>query len=236
MTVNNTVWAVVPAAGIGSRMQADRPKQYLDLDGKTVLEHTLQRLASHPKIKGIIVAVAESDPWWPQISIPCDIPIHVVVGGETRADSVLHALNELATFSEDNPWVLVHDAARPCLRHQDIDHMITSLYEHPVGGILGVRVNDTVKRSNSQNEIVETVSREGLWRASTPQMFHLLALKSALQTAKDQQLTVTDEASAMELSGLHPMMIEGHSDNIKITVPQDLALASLFLQQQRSQL
>ncbi len=231
---NDMVWAVVPAAGIGSRMEADRPKQYLDLDGKTVLEHTLQRLISHPKIKGIIVAIAQNDPWWPQISVEGNDPIHVVVGGVERADSVFHALTELTKLADDDPWVLVHDAARPCLRHQDIDQMLDKLSNHPVGGILGIPVNDTVKRTNFEHEITETVERNGLWRASTPQMFHLHALKQALHTAKEQQLKVTDEASAMELAGYQPLMVEGHSDNIKITVPQDLALASLFLQQQRN--
>ncbi len=227
------VWAVVPAAGIGSRMQADRPKQYLDLEGKTVIEQTLERLASHPRIKGIVISVAENDPWWPQCSQDYSCPIHVVSGGDERADSVLNALKQLVTLTNDDPWVLVHDAARPCLRHQDIDSMLSALSTHSVGGILGIPVNDTVKRANAKQEITETVSRQGLWRASTPQMFHLHALIQALQTAKQQQLVVTDEASAMELAGFQPMMVEGHADNIKITLPQDLALASLYLQQQR---
>ncbi|MFW5450113.1 MAG: 2-C-methyl-D-erythritol 4-phosphate cytidylyltransferase [Methylophagaceae bacterium] len=230
---NEAVWAIVPAAGIGARMQADKPKQYLELEGKTVIEHTLQRLASHPRIKGIIVAVAKADPWWPQLSVDSESPIHIVEGGASRADSVLNALLELAIISSDDPWVLVHDAARPCLRHQDIDSMLEALSGHPVGGILGIPVNDTVKRANTNKEIIETVDRQSLWRASTPQMFHLQALKQALQSAKQQQLTITDEASAMEVAGFQPMMVEGHSDNIKITVPQDLALASLFIQQQR---
>lgn len=232
MKSNQSVWAIVPAAGIGSRMQADRPKQYLDLDGKTVVEHTLQRLAEHPRIEGIIVAVAKNDPWWAQVSVNTDIPIHIVVGGAERADSVLNALIALAKMAANDPWVLVHDAARPCLRHQDIDHMLDSLMDHPVGGILGIPVTDTVKRANTENQITETVTRQGLWRASTPQMFRLNTLKDALYAAKKQQLTVTDEASAIELAGLQAMMVEGHADNIKITVPQDLALASLFLKQQ----
>ncbi len=230
---NQSVWAVVPAAGIGSRMQADRPKQYLELDGKTVLEQTLQRLASHPKIEGIVVAVAQDDPWWSTLSMTTETPIHIATGGDTRADSVLNALSKLDELTDDDPWVLVHDAARPCLRHQDIDQMIEQLSNHAVGGILGIPVNDTVKRTNTQNEIVETVSRDGLWRASTPQMFRLQALKTAISTAKEQQYNVTDEASAMEFVGLQPMMVEGHADNIKITVPQDLALGSLYLQQQK---
>lgn len=233
IVTNQSVWAIVPAAGTGMRMQADKPKQYLELEGKTVIEHTLQRLASHPKIKGIVVAIAKDDPWWPQLSLEIDKPIHVAEGGASRADSVLNALTELDNIVDDDYWVLVHDAARPCLRHQDITCMLKTLSDHPVGGILGIPVNDTVKRTNSDQTITATVERQGLWRASTPQMFRLQALKQALQTAKKQQLTVTDEASAMELVGLQPMIVEGHLDNIKITVPQDLALASLFLQQQR---
>lgn len=226
------VWAIVPAAGIGARMLADRPKQYLPLDGKTVIEHTLERLASHPHITGLIVAIAEHDPYWQSLTLPIHCPIHVVNGGVERADSVFNALQYLSTLSNEDPWVLVHDAARPCLRHQDIDHMLMELMTHQVGGILGIPVNDTVKRVNSFHEITDTVCRQGLWRASTPQMFRLQALKMALATAKQQQLMVTDEASAMELVGLKPMMVEGHFDNIKITMPHDLALASLFLQLQ----
>lgn len=226
------VWAVVPAAGIGARMLADRPKQYLHLDGKTVIEHTLQRLTSHPRITGLIVAIAEHDPYWSTLTLPLDCPIHVVKGGAERADSVFNALQHLSSFCNEDPWVLVHDAARPCLRHQDIDQMLLQLMTHKVGGILGIPVNDTVKRVNAQHEISDTVCRQDLWRASTPQMFRLQALKSALDFAKQQHLTVTDEASAMELVGLKPMMVEGHADNIKITIPQDLALASLFLQLQ----
>tara|TARA_R110001606_G_scaffold361754_7_gene515234 strand:+ start:147941 stop:148648 length:708 start_codon:yes stop_codon:yes gene_type:complete len=230
------VWAIVPAAGIGARMLADRPKQYLSLDGKTVIEHTLARLASHPRITGLIVAIAEQDPYWPTITLPLDCPVHVVKGGTERADSVFNALELLASLCDDDLWVLVHDAARPCLRHQDIDQMLNTLTSHKVGGILGIPVNDTVKRVDAQHEITDTVCRQGLWRASTPQMFRLQALKLALDAAKQQQLIVTDEASAMELAGLKPMMVEGHSDNIKITVPQDLALASLFLQLQNREM
>ena len=229
---NPQFWAVVPAAGVGERMQADKPKQYLLLNGQTVIEHTLQRLAAHPDIAGIIVAISPNDDWWPSISVSLDCLLHVVEGGAHRADSVLNGLMILSEYLDDDPWVLVHDAARPCLRVTDIDKMLTSLSEHDVGGILGVLVNDTVKRTNLNNEIMESVDRRNLWRAATPQMFRLRQLKQGLETAFSQQMTVTDEASAIELMGLSPMMVEGHSDNIKITVPEDLALASWFLQQQ----
>lgn len=229
---NNAAWAIVPAAGIGSRMQADRPKQYLELDGKTILERTLERLASHPRIDGIIVAIADDDPWWPTLKLDDDVTIHVVDGGEERSDSVLNALNKLRSITQDDPWVLVHDAARPCLRHDDIDAMLNQLASDDIGGILAIPVNDTVKRVDADNGITDTVCRKGLWRAMTPQMFHLEALFKALEHAKTQNLAVTDDASAMELAGYQPLIVEGHADNIKITLPQDLALARLFLQQQ----
>lgn len=228
-------WAIVPAAGIGSRMLADRPKQYLKLDGKTVLEQTLTRLASHPNIAGIVIAIAEHDTWWPELSINTECPIYDVIGGEHRADSVFSALTSLSKISQGDPWVLVHDAARPCLRLEDIDKMLVELRGHQVGGVLGIPVNDTVKRVNAKHEVEETVCRQGLWRASTPQMFRLHALTEALEQAKLQQYVVTDDASAMELAGFLPKMVAGHPDNIKITVPQDLALASLYLQQQREE-
>jgi len=233
----NSVWAIVPAAGIGSRMQADRPKQYLDLDGKTVLEQTIQRLASHPRIAGIVIAIAEHDSWWNNISLDFDCQLHTVDGGDTRADSVFNALIGLADLTDpnDDPWVLVHDAARPCLRHQDIDHMLETLCHHEVGGVLGIPVNDTVKRVNGNLEIEETVCRQGLWRAATPQMFRLQLLAQVLKKAKQQQQIVTDDASAMELAGYQPKMVLGHSDNIKITVSHDLALASLFLKLQNGE-
>lgn len=226
------VWAIVPAAGIGSRMQADKPKQYLLLNDKPVLQHTLERLASHPRIDGIVVALAADDPWWPQLNLQLDCELLIADGGEARADSVFNALSLLKQHTEENLWVMVHDAARPCLRHQDIDHMLDTLLTHQVGGILGVPVTDTVKRVASDNSIVDTVDRQGLWRAATPQMFRLGLLHKSLAVAAEQGLSVTDEASALELAGWQPMMVEGHSDNIKITLPQDLALAALYLQQQ----
>ncbi len=232
MSKTEKVWAVVPAAGIGSRMQADIPKQYLPLANKPVLQHTLERLAYHPDIEGIVVALSKGDPWWPTLNIDLPCQLLIAEGGKARADSVLNALTLLAEQHDSNPWVLVHDAARPCLRHEDIDRMLRSLLTHHIGGILGIPVTDTVKRVDANQMIQETVCRKGLWRAATPQMFRLNKLKAALFTAAKDGLTVTDEASAMEQAGWEPMIVEGHSDNIKITMPQDLALAQLYLQQQ----
>jgi 2-C-methyl-D-erythritol 4-phosphate cytidylyltransferase len=226
------VWAVVPAAGVGSRMQADRPKQYLSLGAITVLEQTLQRLASHPDIAGIVVAISDDDLFWQGLALELDCELITVSGGKERYHSVLNALTFLTQHLDYDPWVLVHDAARPCLRHQDIDLMLAELQDHQVGGILGIPVTDTVKRVDEQQVITDTVCRQGLWRAATPQMFRSHALRDAIEQAKDQ-INVTDEASAMEYIGMMPKMVAGHADNIKITVPQDLALAKLFLQQQQ---
>jgi len=235
MSNNNKVWAVVPAAGVGSRMQSDIPKQYLLLGDKPVLVHTLERLASHPQVSGIVIALAEHDPWWPQLKLNLDCELLVSAGGELRADSVANALQTLVEHIDNDPWVLVHDAARPCLRHEDIDQMLSQLFDDSIGGILGIPVNDTVKRVDQNNMIVETVCRTGLWRAATPQMFRLNYLKDTLSEALSQGVNITDEASAVEHLGGRPQMVEGHSDNIKITVPKDLALAQLFLQQQRGE-
>lgn len=230
--MSEAVWAIVPAAGSGHRMLADRPKQYLTLLDQPVIMHTLERLISHPQIAGVVVAIADNDPYWPALPIPEHWPLHRAVGGLERADSVFNALKLLEQISKKDPWVLVHDAARPCLRHSDIDRMLAELDQDPVGGILGVPVNETVKRVDAHNHIIETVNRDNLWRAATPQMFRLKTLLKALEQTRLAQCKVTDEASAMEYSGYQPKMVEGHADNLKITLPKDLALAALYLQQQ----
>lgn len=232
--MSGKVWAVVPAAGIGSRMQADRPKQYLLLNNHPVIFHTLSRLVSHPKIEGVVIALSADDPYWPSLNLPTDWPVHTTLGGYERADSVSNALQFLQKLTNTNPWVLVHDAARPCIRHSDIDAMLQQLGDDPVGGILGVPLTETVKRVDANNHIEATVDRSGLWRAATPQMFRLMALSEALTQANQANINVTDEAGAMEFMGLNPKIVAGHADNIKITLPQDLALAALFLQQQEN--
>lgn len=212
-------------------MASDIPKQYLLLNDKKVIEHTLQCLLSHPSIKGAVVAISANDTWWPQVKIDSAKPVWRATGGAQRCDSVLNALDELSEHANGHDWVLVHDAARPCLRHSDIDKLIAALCHDSVGGILAVPVRDTMKRADQDNLIEYTEEREGLWHALTPQMFHLMPLRDALQRAQAEHTTVTDEASAMEFIGLRPHLIEGHADNIKITRPEDLQLASFYLKQ-----
>ncbi|EKB21030.1 2-C-methyl-D-erythritol 4-phosphate cytidylyltransferase [Aeromonas veronii] len=218
--------AIVPAAGIGSRMGADCPKQYLQLAGKTILEHTLERLLSHPAIAQVIVALAPHDHWFEALPVAANPRIVRVEGGAERAFSVLNGLHVA-----QGEWVLVHDAARPCLTHGDLDALIVAAMGCG-GAILGSRVRDTMKRSDVEGNIIATVEREQLWHALTPQMFPTRALKRALEEGLLLGATITDEASAMERAGFAVRMVEGRADNIKVTRPEDLSLAGLFLSQQ----
>jgi len=229
------LWAIVPAAGIGRRMDSDIPKQYLPLYGKTVIEYTLQKLSTIAALSGIIVAIAEDDPYWPKIHVDVAKPITVVKGGEERCHSVLNALTHLQAYCQPHDWVLVHDAARPCVLSSDLHQLVDSLRDNEVGGLLGIPVRDTMKRADQDGFVQKTVEREGLWHALTPQMFRFHVLYYALCSALEQEQLVTDEASAIELAGFSPKMIEGHSENIKITRPEDLTLAGFYLQQQTEQ-
>jgi 2-C-methyl-D-erythritol 4-phosphate cytidylyltransferase len=206
------------------------PKQYLPLQGKPILQHTLERL-NLPSIKSIVVCVAEDDQYWKTLTLP--MSVIRVNGGKERCHSVLNGLQALRQHAKPHDWVLVHDAARPCVQQVDIEKLMTQLAEHPVGGLLAVPVRDTMKRAiNTDNHLVEvseTVNREGLWHALTPQMFRLDILFKALEGVLSRGELVTDEAQAIEKLGLRPVLIEGHSDNIKITYSQDLKLAELYL-------
>ena len=213
-------------------MGAVLPKQYLPLAGKRVIDHALQRLLDHPRIEGVVVALSPQDSWWDQGGLAGNPRIRRVVGGRERCHSVLNALRELQQTAADDDWVLVHDAARPCLRREDIDRLIDQLAGDHVGGILAVPLHDTVKSADAELRIADTLPRERLWRAFTPQMFRLAALTRALQAELSAGRSVTDEASAMEHADLAPKLVEGHSDNIKITHPQDLELAAFYLRQQ----
>lgn len=223
------VIAVVPAAGIGSRMQADRPKQYLKLHEKTILEHTLAQLISHPSINQVVVAISPDDDYFH--TLPCANAdwLTVVEGGAERVDSVLAALTTLAPES----WALVHDAARPCVSHDDIDALLSVMHSASAGGILATPVRDTMKRASlaSPATIAKTESREHLWHALTPQLFPTVMLRDALKQALHDNIAVTDEASAIEHAGYEVALIDSNPANIKITRPADLPLAAFYLQQ-----
>lgn len=225
-------WAIVPAAGVGTRMGAEIPKQYLQIGGKTILEHTLRRLLSVPELDGIVLVISPLDDRWQELAITGHPKIEIVPGGIERCDSVLNGLYHLEDRLEKLDWVLVHDAARPCVDLRDIHELMAELEEHLVGGILGTPVSDTIKRINQEYAIEETLDRRVLWQAQTPQMFRFGLLSQALQQALRNKQMITDEASAVELAGYYPRIVEGRRDNIKITRPEDLPLAELVLQQQ----
>lgn len=222
-------WAVVPAAGIGTRMGGEIPKQYLPLLGRPIIAHTLARLCNHARISGVVVVLASDDRWWSKMTMKYSRQLLVAAGGAERRDSVLSGLDSLFGRASNQDWVLVHDAVRPCLRDEDIDRLMDELWADEVGGLLAVPVKDTMKRSGSDNRVRETVSRESLWQAQTPQMFRLSALRDAIRLTVDEDRDVTDEAQAMELTGARPRLVQGHEDNIKITRRADLALAEMFL-------
>lgn len=223
--------AVVPAAGVGSRMKADRPKQYLTINAITILEHTINKLLSHPQVSKVVVAVSEGDPYFPELSLSQHPDVVRVKGGNERADSVLSALNYIQE-SGLGEWVMVHDAARPCIQQDDIDKLIEAALSHPVGGILAAPVRDTMKRG-ADGQIDHTVERANLWHALTPQMFRTLPLQQALTEALEQGVSITDEASAFEWKGASPALVAGRSDNFKVTQPEDLALAEFYLSQNK---
>jgi 2-C-methyl-D-erythritol 4-phosphate cytidylyltransferase len=231
MPAEPAYWAIVPAAGSGSRMGAALPKQYLRLGDRTVLEHTLDTLLAIDAISGVLLVVAPGDNAWQSIQPRYSgQPVDVVDGGAERCHSVLNALDALAGKAAASDWVLVHDAARPCVRRDDIRALMDSVAAGSDGGLLGVQVADTMKRVAADGRVSATVDRAGLWHALTPQMFRLAALRAAVRQAIAADSLVTDEASAMELAGYRPLMVQGHRDNIKITLPADLALAAFYLQ------
>ena len=236
MTGADGIWALVPAGGQGLRMQAPLPKQYLPLLGRPVILHTLERLCTYPRVRGVMVGISDQDRHW-QALIPmlANLPkfLGKYPGGETRAHTVLNGLKALIKHAKSEDWVLVHDAVRPCVRHADIDKLIAAVSNDQEGGFLAFPVSDTVKRADNEGRVVETVRREGLWRAATPQMFRIGALVSALESALKQGSEITDEASAIEAAGGHPRVVACHADNIKITLSEDLALAEMYLKQQQ---
>ncbi|MBV1922192.1 MAG: 2-C-methyl-D-erythritol 4-phosphate cytidylyltransferase [Pseudomonadales bacterium] len=238
-------WCVVPAAGVGKRMGADIPKQYLPLGGTTVIQQTLVKLRKVKQLEVVVLCLSSGDEWWGALknneNLANDQSVIIAAGGKERFDSVLNGLKALAGKASENDWVLVHDVARPCVRVGDIQTLIEQVSQHSVGGLLGMPVRDTMKRAvmteaegRNVAEAQETVCRENLWHALTPQMFRYGDLMQAMTDALSANCPITDEASAIERLGKQPLLVEGHPDNIKITHPEDLALAGLFLKQQVS--
>jgi 2-C-methyl-D-erythritol 4-phosphate cytidylyltransferase len=226
-------WAVVPAAGSGARFGGESPKQYRQLAGEPLIVRTLARLLAHPSVEGAMVALAADDAHWSRLALRFDKPVLTCIGGADRGASVLAGLRALPTDVADDALVLVHDAARPCVRIADLDRLIATAQGDAVGALLAVPVSDTLKRADADGRVDATVPRANLWRALTPQAFRRGALTRALERAQADGIAVTDEAMAMERLGLWPLLVEGSQDNIKLTVAEDLALAEHILATQR---
>lgn len=235
MTDQAVIWALIPAAGFGARMESDTPKQYLRLLHQPVLAHTIERLASFRALAGVWVGISENDKSWDGVKdLVAHLPVKVesYIGGKERANTVLNGLAALADHANEHDWVLVHDAARPCVRHEDISLLIETAMTHADGGLLALPEADTVKRVDKHGAVIETVDRAELWRAMTPQLFPLRQLHKALEKALADKMIITDEASAIEHAGGSPQVIVGRADNIKITYPDDLPLAEMLLKRQ----
>lgn len=221
----------MPAAGVGRRFGAERPKQYAPLCGRTVIEWALAPFLTDPRCGGAVVALAQDDPCWTAIALPTVI---VAAGGQERSHSVRNGLAALADRANRNDWVLVHDAARPCLQRRDLDRLLSELATHAVGGILATPAADTLKRADASRDVQQTVDRAGLWRALTPQMFRYGRLCDALDRAHAAGRIPTDEAQAIEWLGDRPKLVEGAAANLKITSAADLAIAAALLKETHS--
>jgi len=227
-----TVWAIVPAAGIGKRMNAKIPKQYLNVNGRPIIATSLARIGALKYVSRIVVMLNPEDKIWPTLGLESDPKIVCQPGGDNRYQSVLNGLRYLQSIAADNDWVLVHDAARPCVRLKDINRLMDAIQQHPVGGLLGAPIENTLKQVDENLEITATVERNFMWSAFTPQIFRFGLLLHALEAVDKSAKTVTDESTALEQLGYRPLMVEGNRDNIKITQPQDLSLATQILSSQ----
>ncbi len=225
-----TCWGIVPAAGIGKRMRSEVPKQYLKIKGRSVLEYALSQLWEVPALSGIVVCIHARDSHWCKLSIRHSKLLGTVTGGKTRAESVINGVRFLRQCGDPEDWVLVHDAVRPCVRSDSIQTLIENVHSDD-GGLLAVPVTDTVKKVNPKHRVDLSINRESLWLAQTPQFFKLGLLEQALNRAVSDHAFITDEASAMEYDGYHPKVVRGSVDNIKLTIPEDLILASFYLHQ-----
>ena len=230
------IWAVIPAGGTGSRMNAAIPKQYLPVGGRPVIEHTLARICQCSSVSRVVVGIARADLNWPQLNFNSEKLTAVVEAGAERADTVANCLQFIVEQGGEADWVLVHDAARPCIRVSDIERLLGAVIEIADGGILALPLSDTIKRSGQNTTagiILETVPREGLWRAMTPQLFKAGELLSAIEQARLEGVSLTDEASAMEVTAAKTMLVPCSQDNIKITLPQDIQFAEMILRAQQ---
>lgn len=222
------LWCVVPAAGRGARFGAAIPKQYVEIAGRPLLDWTLDALARSERVAGIVLVLAADDAHWRARDAVGGKPLRTAIGGDERSASVLAGLRALPSDVSAEDFVLVHDAARPCVRSEDIERLVT-LAVPAGGGLLAAPLRDTLKRADTHSRVAATEPRESRWRALTPQLFARGALERALARARDHGVAITDEAMAMERDGFHPLLVEGDENNIKVTTPSDLKLAEFLL-------
>ncbi len=230
MQKKDSLWVIIPAAGSGQRFGESVAKQYIMLGDKTILEHSMSPFLRNNAVTHIMVALSEEDSTFKQLPVAKHSKVQTVIGGQSRSESVFNALTALKHKANPQDWILVHDGARPCLHDEDLNALITTLMDEKVGGILAMPVADTLKFAQN-NMIEKTVSRAHLWHALTPQMFRYQVLLNALSDCLDNQIEITDEASAIEQAGYHPKMVKAQYPNPKLTHPSDRQLIALLLQQ-----
>jgi len=230
--VGGNVHALIPAAGLSVRFGGTTLKQYAHLLGQPVIAHSIEAVQKHPAVTGVTVALAPDDGIYDELMRPRYPEVTTIEGGESRAQTVLNGLRFLLQHFSDCEWVLVHDAARPCLSAACLTNLLDRGRASPSGAILAVPVSDTMKRADPSGHIAHTVDRTGLWAAQTPQLFRLKSLATHLEHALSCGQDPTDEAATMEAAGIHPLLVQGASSNIKITGAEDLSLAEFILRHQ----
>lgn len=218
---------IIPAAGNGSRMGAESPKQYLSLHGKPLIQHVIKVFEQANRVNAIHIILSEEDAHWRStyLHLSSKLQVHYC-GGESRAQTVLNGLNAISGQIAADDWILVHDAARPGLSNLMLNHLLSTLEDDAVGGLLALPLADTLKRADNEQRVSATLPRNDLWQAQTPQMFRYATLKKALIEFDG---TPTDEAEAIEALGLKPKLVTGELRNLKVTYPQDLAVLSALL-------
>lgn len=228
----DSYWVILPAAGVGARMQANMPKQYLALDGQYLIDQTIQRLLSHEKINNVAVGLSANDAYWLDSIWANDKRVHRYIGGKERCETVLNGLSFIMNrHAVTDEFVLVHDAARPLISHSEIDALLANT--NPVGALLAMPAKDTIKQSQHvsklQSHVSQSLDRQYIWQAQTPQKFKADELFSALLSAQKNNQVITDESSALELVGKKPDLVEGKPSNFKVTLPMDLIMAQALL-------
>lgn len=222
-------FCIIAAAGVGQRIGSNQPKQYLPIANRTLIEMSIEPFLISQHIENVVVVLSKYDQWFSELSIAQHPKISVVEGGAERCESVIRGLESLSTTANPQDWILVHDAARPNFKIEDLNKLIETVADHPVGGILGCPVSDSLKHVNHENAIQKNSSREGIWRAFTPQMFRYELLLSSLKHCIDNNQMVTDEASALTYFDHQPLMISGRSDNFKVTTVEDYEMMKKIL-------